>query len=380
MTEVIQLLDQLVRIDSINPDLVPDGAGEGEVATFIERWFNDNGFEVIVQEAAPKRPNVIGIARGAGGGRNLMFNGHMDVVGLNGMTNAFEPRIEGRRMYGRGAYDMKAGVAAAMIAAKRAKSMNLRGDVVVACVVDEEVASIGTEEVVRELQRFKPDAAIVCEPTEMELCIAHRGFVWLEIETFGKAAHGSRPRDGIDAVAKMGKVLIELEKLDLRLRANPTHELLGSGSLHASTIQGGQDWSSYPAQCKLQVERRTLPGDTSKFVLRQIRDILDGLSVIDPDFKAEVKHIFSRFPLQANENDEIIQLTREHAMRVTNKTPNTVGAPFWTDAALLANAGVSSFLFGPHGEGAHAAIEWVDLDTVEQCVEIYASVAAEFCK
>src|SRR5512146_2876410 len=154
----------------------------------------------------------------------------MDTVGKGNFAEAHVPRIEGGRLYGRGAYDMKGGLAACMQAVAEAQKHNLRGDVILTAVVDEEYASIGTAEVVKGV---RADAAIVAEFTELQLILAHKGFVWFDIETTGRAAHGSRPDLGVDAIAQMGRVLVQLEEMDRALRLEATHPLLGSGSLHA---------------------------------------------------------------------------------------------------------------------------------------------------
>src|SRR5215469_17104834 len=219
MSEIVELLRQLVAIDSINPDLVPGGAGEEKIARFVADWFERAGLEVVWDEAAPGRPNVVGVVRGTGGGRSLLLNAHMDTVGVAGMERPHNPRVEGNRLYGRGAYDMKGGLAAIMLAAAQARKLSLRGDVILTAVADEEYASIGTESIVK---RWHADAAIVTEPTALALCVAHKGFVWLEITTQGRAAHGSRPDLGVDAIVKMGPVLLGLEHLDRSLQAAPS--------------------------------------------------------------------------------------------------------------------------------------------------------------
>ena len=241
--------------------------------------------ETYVQEAGPGRPNVILIVRGSGGGQSLMFNAHTDVVGVEGMTAPFEPAIHDGRMFGRGAYDMKSGMAACMLAVKAAKDMSLAGDVMLSAVVDEEYGSIGTEALLAEWERWPAHAVLIAEPTELAISIAHRGFVWLEIETFGVAAHGSRPQLGVDAIAKMGHVLVALDVHDRAMRAKPTHNLLGSGSLHASIISGGEEISMYPAHCKLLVERRTIPGESKDSVEAEAQTILDEIAAADPTSK-----------------------------------------------------------------------------------------------
>jgi acetylornithine deacetylase len=359
--------------------LIPGARGEADVAAFIVEWAGMAGLETIVQEAAPGRPNVIVIARGTGGGRNLMLNGHMDTVGLADMEDPFSGRVTDNKLFGRGAYDMKAGIAASLIAAKRARSSNLRGDVIMTGVADEEVASLGTQAILRELPRWRADAVIVAEPTEMDIAVAHKGFVWFEIETFGVAAHGSRPQLGVDAITKMGKVLVELEKLDLELRSQPTHSYLGSGSIHAGTIRGGQEVSSYPAFCTLQVERRTIPGETPDCAEAQLQSILDRLAGTDEAFSARLTRGLAREPFQAGDDAPLVRLCQEKLAQVTG-SPAKIGAvSFWADAALFAAAGLPTVLLGPRGFGAHGAVEWIDLDSVRQCADAYAAVAHEFC-
>ena len=379
MNELVQLLSDLVSIDSVNPDLVRGGAGEGAVARFIADWARANGLRAEISEAAPGRPNVVVTAAGTGGGRTLMLNGHMDVVGVTGMDAPFTPRIADGRLYGRGAYDMKAGVAASLITAKRAAALGLRGDVVVACVADEEVASIGSQAIAAQIARWNPDAVVVTEPTELEMIIAHKGFVWFEIETHGVAAHGSRPQLGVDAIAKMGAVLVEIERLDRRLRSGPRHDFLGTGSIHASLIQGGQELSSYPAQCVLGLERRYVPGETAASTTAELQSIVDGLAMLDPQFDATLRPGLTRPPFGIAPDAPLVRMLSRHAQAVTGSALTLAGASFWADAALFAAAGVPTVMFGPRGEGAHAAVEWVELASVAQCAEIYTRLAVEVC-
>ncbi len=271
MSDLVELLRGLVEIDSINPDLIPGAAGEAEIARYVAEWSERAGLEAVIEEAAPGRPNVIATARGSGGGRTLLLNAHMDTVGVDTMETPFDARVEDGRLYGRGSYDMKGSLAAILAVAAEAKKRGLRGDVVVAAVADEEVASIGTESLVASGRRF--DAAVVAEPTELDVAIAHKGFAGFEIETRGRAAHGSRPDLGEDAIVRMGPVLVRLDELSARLLANQTHPLLGSGSIHASLIEGGQEFSSYPERCLLTGERRTLPGESLEDVERELGEI-----------------------------------------------------------------------------------------------------------
>lgn len=387
MTELANLISELVAINSVNPDLVPGAAGEGELADFIAAWGRDAGLEVHVQDAAPERPNVILIARGrsavsmrSGGGRSLMLNAHTDTVGVSGMDAPFQPEIRDGRLYGRGAYDMKSGLAACMLALKAAREMDLRGDVMLSAVVDEEYGSLGTEALLAAWERWSADAVLISEPTELEISIAHRGFVWLDIETFGLAAHGSRPHLGVDAIAKMGKVLVALEAQDRAMRARPTHGLLGSGSLHASLISGGEEISMYPAHCKLQVERRTIPGETLAGVEAETQVILDEIAAADPDFKAQVQATFARSPYHIEAAHPLVQQLKRVAEARLGRDVSLIGSSWWMDSALFGEAGIPTVVLGPAGAGAHAIEEWVDLASVKRCRDIYIDLIADFCQ
>lgn len=376
MNQLEQLLHDLVAIDSINPDLVPGAAGEAAIAAYIADWLRAAGLEVHIQEVRPGRPNVIGIARGAGGGRSLLLNGHVDTVGVVGMSEPFGASIADGRLYGRGAYDMKGGVAACMVAAAEAARRNLRGDVIVTAVMDEEYAGLGTLAVA---ERYGAEGAIVAEPTELELVVAHKGFVWLEVETQGVAAHGSRPHLGVDAIAKMGGVLVGLERLAAELAQRPSHPLLGPPSVHASIIQGGGEWSTYPDRCTLAIERRTLPGETGDAAEAEVRAIVEQVAAADPAFRAVVRRDLVRSPLETPEDSPILTAVQQAAADALGRPVAPAGVSFWTDAASLHEAGVPTVLFGPLGAGAHAAEEWVDLASVQTCAEVYLATAVAFC-
>lgn len=387
MTELSTLISDLVAINSVNPDLVPGAAGESEIADYIAGWGRDAGLEVHVQEAAPKRPNIILIARGrsavstrGGGGKSLMLNAHTDTVGVSDMDAPFQPLIRDGCLYGRGAYDMKSGLAACMLAVKAAQGMALSGDVMLSAVVDEEYGSIGTEALVAQWERWQCDAALIAEPTELDISIAHRGFVWVDIETVGIAAHGSRPHLGVDAIAKMGKVLVALDAQDRAMRANRTHALLGSGSLHASLIRGGEEISMYPAHCQLQVERRTIPGETLESVEAETQGILDEIATADPDFNARVRATFARSPYHIEPTHPLVQQLKRIAEARLGRAVSLIGSSWWMDSALFGEAGIPTVVLGPAGAGAHAIEEWVDLASVERCRDIYIDLIADFCR
>jgi acetylornithine deacetylase len=364
---VRELLAELVAIDSVNPTLVPGGAGEGAIASFVESWARAAGLEAERLEQTESRPSVLVRAPGSGGGRTLLLCGHLDTVSVDDMTDPHVPRVDGDRLYGRGSYDMKAGVAAALVAARDAARADLAGDVVVACVADEEHSSIGVQEALRSVSA---DAAIVTEPTELELIVAHKGFVWSEIEVTGRAAHGSRPH--------LGPVLTEIGRLDESLAATE-HPLVGRGSVHASLIEGGVEMSSYPARCVVGLEHRTLPGTTRADVERQVAELLERCRAADPGLEAEQRTLLVREPFEVDPGAGIVAAVRAAAADATGSEPPVAGASYWADSAFIAAAGIPTVIFGPGGEGAHAVEEWVSLADTEAVTRALTGVAARIC-
>jgi acetylornithine deacetylase len=374
--EVADLTADLVAIDSTNPDLVPGGAGEAEVGRFVADWLTQAGLEVEVRELAPGRVNVVGVARGNGSGRSLMLNAHMDVVGVGGMDAPWAPRVEGDRLYGRGAWDMKASLAAIMLVGREAVRKGLRGDLIITAVADEEFASIGVQDIVRHLSA---DAAIVTEPTALDLCVAHKGFAWFEVETHGVAAHGSLPEEGVDAIVKMGAVLQGLEALDRDLRSRPGHPLVGPASVHASLIAGGQELSTYPDRCRLSIERRTIPGESMAEIEGQIAQILERAAETDSTLRGEQRTLLVRDPFMVDVEEPIVTLARQQLTRVRGSEPQVVGWGGWMDSAFLSAAGIPTVILGPDGDGAHADVEWVDLESARKTADALVGIAEAFC-
>ncbi|WP_028922174.1 M20/M25/M40 family metallo-hydrolase [Pseudonocardia acaciae] len=372
--ELRRLLTSLVAIDSVNPGLDPGGAGEREIGELVAGWLRERGFDVTGQAVRGcGGSNVIGRLPGAGGGRSLMLNGHLDTVGVAGMREPHRPRVEHGRLYGRGALDMKGGLAALLHAAARARAHQPRGDVVVAAVVDEEFLSAGTEAL---LSEWRTDGAIIAEPTNLDVVTCHKGFAWLEVTVTGVAAHGSRPEEGVDAIAKAGHVLVGVERLAERFARGAGHPVLGPGSVHASLIRGGQELSSYPASCTIEIERRTVPGENAATALAEMREILDAARARDSSFHATVRVTFERRPLVGDAGSGIATALRE-ARRAENGA--TSGFSGWTDAALLEAAGIPTVVFGPRGEGLHAVEEWVELESVQECSDILLETILRFC-
>jgi len=374
--QVRDLLEALVSIDSVNPELVHGGAGEAKIAAYIADWLQKAGASVELDEPRPGRVSVISRVPGTGGGRSLLLNGHIDTVGVAGMKNAHTPRVEGDKLFGRGSYDMKAGIAAAMLTLAGAIKLRLRGDVILTAVCDEEHSSIGTEAA---LKRVSADAAIVIEPTALNIVIAHKGFAWFTVETSGVAAHGSRPDLGVDAIVAMGKVLNGLDRLNQILAQGARHPLLGPASIHASLIGGGQELSSYPEHCSLSVERRTIPGEGLSQIQAEIKSILDQESKLNPTFKGTFTTGLVREPLEVSEAEPIVATLRKTAASQLKREPRFQGFTGWTDAALIHASGIPAVIFGPGGGGAHALEEWCNLSEVLTCHQVLLATAASFC-
>src|SRR5438874_4138931 len=365
MDPAIALLRELVAVNSLNPTLVPGAPGEGAIADLVAAALRRAGLDVSIEVVADGRPNVVGVLEGRAKGRSIMLCGHTDTVGVAGMSDPFTPVERDGRLYGRGAQDMKGGVAA-MIAAAAGIAQHgglASGRLIVAAVVDEEHSSIGADALVK---RWRADAGVVTEPTDLAVAVGHKGFAWVEVDVAGRAAHGSRPKEGEDAILRLGRVLARLEALDRALQAQPPHPLVGTGSLHASLVSGGRELSSYPDRATLQMERRTLPGEPESIAVAEVNGILDALVREDPTFRASATAMFSR-PAYGVGRDHALPRALCDALRRAGGDPRITGASFWTDAAVLGHAGIPSILFGPGGAGLHSTEEYVTLADVLMC-------------
>lgn len=377
---ITSALSDLVSIDSVNPSLVPGGAGEGEIADYLEKVCRKLGFEVELQETAPGRPNVIAKWQGSGSGRSLLLTGHMDVVSVEGMEIApFDPVIKDGKLHGRGSFDMKGGLAAILGAAHALISGEFEpiGDLYLGFVTDEEYKSIGTEALVK---KIKPDAVILTEPTDLEICIAHKGFVWIKLTTYGVAAHGSSFESGIDAIANMGKLLDFLKTLEEQELPKSNHPLLVRPSVHASLIEGGLGLSTYPDRCELLIEHRLLPNQTADEAKNLWSAEIARIQREDEDFNGEVNVEFFRPGYEIAEDSAIVQAVSEGFRKVISQEPSFVGTPGWLDSAILGGAGIPTVIIGPGGDGAHAAVEYVDLESVFRCAEVLAVSSAWWLK
>lgn len=379
----VALARELVRIDSRNPTLVAGAPGEGRVARTLAAALEAWGFRVELRDAAPGRPNVIArIGHAREGARSLMFNGHLDVVGVEGMIHPPWDAVESDgRLYGRGSSDMKGGVAAMCAAAARAVSASggaVDGEIVVAAVVDEEYSSLGTRALVAD--GVRTDAAIVTEPTKLAIMPAHKGFVWVHVVVQGRAAHGSRWDVGVDAIRNAGLLLAALDAVDAELLPGREHPLLGRPSLHASTISGGIGLSTYPDRCEFTIERRTIPGEATSSIMAEIQDAFARVRARRPEVDVNVSMLFEQPPSDVALDAPVVQAL-DSAIRACGEEVSVTGMSAWTDAAILNEAGIPAICFGPGDIAlAHAAEEYVRVDEIERATLVLAALAMEWTR
>ena len=376
--DAVALARALIQIDSRNPTLAPDSPGEGDCARALASVLDDWGFSVELMETVPGRPNVV--ARlGPSDSPVLMLNGHLDVVGVEGMIHEpFAAEFRANRIYGRGSADMKGGLAAMCAAAVSGAGPKARRQIVIAAVVDEEYESLGMRALLA--SGVRAQAAIITEPTNLSICPAHRGFAWLDVSLRGRAAHGSRYDIGVDAITHAGLLLADLEQLERTRESGPRHPLLGRGSLHASKIRGGVGMSTYPEACELAIERRTLPGESAENAMREITDACDRVKAAHPGFDARVTLSTAQLPSDVPADAPIVKRL-QGALKRENMPVKIEGLSAWTDAALLNEAGIPAICFGPGDIAlAHAAEEFVPVEEIGLATRALTRVVREWCE
>ncbi|MEO6060398.1 MAG: M20/M25/M40 family metallo-hydrolase [Thermoflexales bacterium] len=373
--DLTQLLAHLVAINSVNPSLVAGAPGERPITDFVSGWLA--GRNVDVAEVGPAdRPSLLCRVPGTGGGRSLLLYAHTDTVGVAGMDAPFASVIRDGVLRGRGAYDMKASLAAILRVAASVAERPRAGDLYLMITADEESGSRGTEAVLGEIARrgLAIDACIVTEPSDLRLMLGHRGFATGTLTTRGRAAHTARRDEGVDAIAMMSRVIVGLEDLDARLNAGPGHPLLGRSAVLASRVVGGSELFTYPAECRAEFVWRTLPGQTRAGLTAEIEAIFAALKARDPRFDASLEWRLWREPMLIAADEPII-----NTLRAVAGQPAECAAPWWTDAALIQAAGIPAAIFGPAGGGIHSVDEWVDLDSLARFETILLNVTRRFC-
>jgi len=376
--EAIQLLSDLVEIESVTPWLVPGGAGESAIVAHMASWLESIGIDFEVDQIEPGRLNLLATVRGESPGPTLCLNAHADTVGFdNWRAEALRPRLDGDRLYGLGAVDDKAGCAAMLLTLRSlARNPPAAGRLLAAFVADEEALSIGTESLVR---RGGIDAAIVIEPHGLdEVVVAHQGFGWIDVITRGVAAHGSAPEQGVDAIAHMGQVIAALRALDTEKFSQTAGSTCGKTVFHTSTISGGTDYATYPTVATLGIEIGTQPGEQLASRVAEIEEIFAGISAADPAFSGDIIIKLEREPFTSAGHESLLKVLNGAFERVHGGAPTEVGLNAWTDAALLQSADIPTVLIGPAGGNLHAPGEWVSVPELVQLCSILESTAREF--
>ena len=373
----VALACALVATPSVNPEIEESGAGEAAVAELTAGWLRAWGLSVEMSEVAAGRWNVVGRLEGDGVGPTLLLNGHLDTVGVAGMSlEPFGGELKDGRLWGRGSCDMKGGVAALLAATAKVARDPLPGVLIVALTADEEHASLGMEVLVR--SGMRADAAVVCEPTSLAVMPAHKGFVWVEAIFRGRAAHGSRPDAGVDAIEHAGRYLTALGALRSRLRAGEPHPLLGHGSFHAGTIGGGSAPSVYPDVCRLVLERRTLPGEGAAGTMDEFQAVLDELAAEVPELEAKLTQGLAR-PATEIPSDSPLVAGLLAACTAERVDPRLAGMTAWVDAAFLNRSGTPAVCFGPGSIAqAHSADEWIDPSEIVACAAVLERFSHDF--
>jgi acetylornithine deacetylase len=374
--DAIALARALIKIDSRNPTLAPDSPGEGPCALFLAEVLEEWGFDVQLFDNGGRSNVVAGI--GPVDAPALMLNGHLDIVGVEGMTHSpFSAEVLDDSIYGRGSADMKGGLAAMCAAAILGADRHSTRRVLLTAVADEEYESMGTLALLE--SGIRAEAAIIGEPTRLAICTAHRGFAWFDVTVHGRAAHGSRYDIGVDAITSAALLLAELDALEQTRDTGVRHPLLGRGSLHASTIRGGSGISTYPESCKLSIERRTLPGESADLAFKEILDACERVRGKRPDFRAEVTLTNAQLPSDVPVDSPVVQLLVE-GLEAEGVKPRIEGLSAWTDAALFNAAGIPTVCFGPGDISlAHAAEEFVPIAEIEQATRVLTHIVRDWC-
>ncbi len=376
MEDVIQTLRDMVQINSVNP-AYEGGTGESGIASYIRRFFADRGIEVSEQTVFPERPNVLARVPGREPSRRVLLEAHMDTAGTTGMDGPpFEARIENGRLYGRGACDTKAGLAAMMhaVAEVAAGSPQPKCEILFAAAADEEHTYRG---VVSLCEGLRADAAVVSEPTSLRLVTATKGCLRFRVHVKGKAAHSSKPHLGVNAVSQMARMIVALEK-DAEQLAGTVHPLLGPATFNIGIIRGGTQVNIVPDSCAIEIDRRLLPGEEPEAVWNRYARLIDGYRDFLPGLDATLEPMIQDLPLETPGTARVAQVAAE-VLADLGLDPAPVGVPYGSDASKLARAGVPSVVFGPGSiDQAHAATEFVTCGEVKLALEFYRRFLVDY--
>ncbi len=396
MSSVINTLADLVRINSVNPNYA-GGVPESELADYVERFFAQRGIETWRQVVYPERPNVIARIPGREPHRRIVLEAHMDTVSVQGMTiDPWEPSIRDGKLFGRGACDTKGGMAAMMhaVASLADEKVVPTCEIIFAATIDEEFSFRGVVALCDSLapgavdaralqgdrspsQPWCAEAAIVAEPTDLRPVIASKGVVRWKIETFGIAAHSSKPHLGVNAIEHMARVIVAIEQDNQRL-AQHSHPLLGPATCNVGVIRGGVQINFVPHRCEIEIDRRLLPGETRQQVLADYQRLVDEVASQHAAMRV-VMHppMLSDRPLETDPSAPAVQ-TMVRVLDNMQLDSQLVGVPFGSDASKFAAIGIPSMILGPGSiDQAHAAEEYIECSQVDQAAEIYRRFLVE---
>jgi acetylornithine deacetylase ArgE len=379
MTETARLLRDLVALPSVNPmgrDLPAALIHEHRVTAYLEGFFRDLGVPYERQTVAPGRDNIVARCELSGARRTLLFEAHQDTVPVDGMTiDPFGARIEGNRLYGRGACDIKGGMAAMLTALARLAREKPRGaaNLVMACTVDEEHTFLGVQELVK--RGVKADFAVVAEPTQLNIVHAHKGVARWKLWTMGRSCHSSSPEQGVNAIYRMGRVLTAIAEFAEQLRASRSDPLLGPPTISVGRIEGGVSVNTVPDRCQIEIDRRIIPGEKPTATPGQLAEFLQQAQL---GFAVEMSELWINAPaLDPRGSEDLVQLLGQ-AINQVRGSHRVHPVPYGTDASSIAEAGIPAVVFGPGDIAqAHTRDEWLDLQQLEEASEILYRLASD---
>ena len=367
VSDVIDLLSALVKIPSVCGQ-------ESAVAHFIGDWLEKNELPVQMMDVKPSRPNVVVTLEGKEPGPNVLLNGHMDTVeaGRGWIRDPFGAKVEDGKMYGRGTIDMKSGLSCILwaVAELRQEGLPRRGKLVLTAVVDEEAIARGTYALVQRNLLKGIDFAMIPEPTDLKVITAHRGRAVFEIKVRGRAAHSSRPEDGVNAIEKAGLLLNALPRI-----RGPRHPTIGAATINTLKIEGGQDAVMLvPDECRLLIDRCLVPGYTTSAALNDMRQLITEIG-IDAEAKLPARETPFCEPFEIPANEPHLKIITEGATEVLGKPPEISFHPWPCDSCVLVSEGkIPTIEFGPTGVGLHQPDEYVQLDSVKKTAAVYLGI------
>ena len=376
--ELVKILQDLVRIESINPGYKGSTVGEINVLKYVAAYMDANGIEYEIQDALPGRPNIVAKLPGKTPG-GIIMEAHMDTVSVEGMTiPPFDPVIKDGLMYGRGSCDTKGSLACMMHAMALLKRNGIvpATDVYLAGAIDEELAYRGVVKLLEHGVNWK--YGIIGEPTESEIVVACKGVIRFPLVCRGKAAHSSRPWEGHSAIHDMGEMLHVIKTVLIPEYMKKTHPMLGYSTINVGVIEGGELINIVPAECRVEIDVRALPGQTYDQVKADFEREIAKLKADDPTFDCTVEEpLLLDYAMETAQDSPIVTTAVEVSKAVQGK--DTVKAVYFDcDGTTLDRAGVPNIVLGPGSiNQAHSAVEFVEIAQLTRCAELYAGICAD---